>query len=153
MPRSRSVLLIFTAAVTTGLIAAAILADRRPVLIRVSPDRTRVRPRTYCVMNPFRDRGTERAAAEFLTQLASGNVRVLPLSEASSRDYFVERETEFPIRRWRIGRRENLGNRVELMYWVKRGNGYSRDGYEEEVHITVDRSRQPPKVIGFSAVY
>ena len=112
-----------------------------------------VRPRNYCIMNPFRDRTPERAAEQFLRKLRASDVTGLAEIAASSRAGIVESETKWPIERWRVGRRKDDGHRTELMYWVKRGNGYSRDGYEEEVHITVDRSRGHACVMQFNAVY
>ena len=38
-----------------------------------------------------------------------------------------------------------------MMYWVKRGNGYSRDGLEEEAYVTVDRRKG--RVTQFEAIY
>ncbi|HYO78938.1 MAG TPA: hypothetical protein VE010_20920 [Thermoanaerobaculia bacterium] len=71
----------------------------------------------------------------------------------SSRAHYVENERNWPIQHWRIGRRKDDGPRVELLYWVKRGNGYSHSGYEEEVYITVDRPSGQPRVTGFGAIY
>jgi hypothetical protein len=135
------------------IVAAAATADRRPVLASISPDPTMLRPRNYCIMNPFRDRLPERAADEFLRQLRDGHVTVLATTGGASREHLIENETKWPIEQWRIGRRKDEQHRVELMYWVRRGNGYSRDGYEEEVYMTVDRSRGPARVIQFSAIY
>jgi hypothetical protein len=106
-------------------------------------------------MNPFRDRWAERAADRFLSQLRRHDLSVLNVAE-SPRERYIDNETKWPIEEWRIGRRKDAGSRVELMYWVRRGNGYPGNGYpgiEEEVYLTVDRSRDPAQVISFSAIY
>jgi len=134
------------------VILIAATAELRPVLISISPDPGMIRPRNYCVMNPFRNRSAERAADQFLRQLRRHDLSVLNVAE-SPRERYTVNEAKWPVEEWRIGRRKDAGRRVELMYWVRRGNGYSRDGYEEEVYLTVDRSRDPARVVSFSAIY
>ena len=153
MPSSGPIpLIIVASAVTIGVVVTATMAEVRPVLISVSPDPTMLRPRNYCVMNPFRDRAPERAADRFLAQLRDGRREVLNVvDDPSARAHFIDREMQYPIKDWRIGRRENDEKEVFLMYWAKRGNGYAEPGYEEEVYITVERDSA--RVIGFSAVY
>ena len=152
---TRQVLLAAGAIIVVGVIAAAMLARRRPVLLSISPDPTMVRPRNYCLMNPFRDRSPERVAEEFINQLRTGHVSVLTpaIPDSTAREHFSDREMKWPIAAWRIGDRKDLGGRVDLMYWVKRGNGYAPEGSEEEIYITVDRSITPARVTAFSAIY
>lgn len=134
---------------TIGLAAAT--ASRRPVLISVSPDPTMVRPRNYCVMNPFRDRSPEQAADRLLSNLRAGDLAAL--AKMNVDDHILENEQKWPVVRWRIGRRNEESDRTELMFWVVRGNGYMPGDYEEEVYVTV-RGKGPSAVVtGFAAVY
>jgi len=133
--------------------AATLFALRGPVLLSISPDPAMLRPRNFCLMNPFRDRSPERAADSFLEQLKAGHVAVLTpaVTGPSRKAQTIESETRWPITAWRIGRREDSDEAVEIMYWVKRGNGYSRDGLEEEAYVTVDRRNS--RVTRFEAIY
>jgi hypothetical protein len=141
--------------VALGISAMALSAGRRPVLLDITPDPAMVRPRNFCVMNPFRDRSPERAADTFIRRLREGDVSVLSatVKDPSTREHLMENETKWPITSWRIGRREDLEGRVDLMYWVTRGNSYSRDGHEEEVYLVIDRSADQLRVTEFSAIY
>jgi len=132
---------------------ATLFAFRGPVLVSISPDPTMLRPRNICVMDPFRDRSPEGVADSFLEQLKAGKVAVLAptVTRPSQKRHTIEAETKWPITAWRIGRREDSDAEVEIMYWVKRGNGYSRDGLEEEAYVTVDRRNG--RVTRYEAIY
>lgn len=149
------VVLVLSVLVALGISAMALTAGRRPVLLDITPDPAMVRPRNYCLMNPFRDRTPERAADTFLRRLRDGDMSVLSatVKDPSTREQLAENETKWPISSWRIGRREDIEERVDLMYWVKRGNSYSKDGYEEEVYLVISRSAEQPHVTEFSAIY
>lgn len=137
-------------AVAVFLAWAAAVPDRS-VLFVINPDPGMVRPRTYCVMNPFRDRAPERIADRFLSSLGKGDLSVLAIvDEPDRRLHFAQRETEYPIQRWRVGTREAKPDGTELMYWVERGGGY---GGEEEVHFAIVGKGDEAKMIAFSAVY
>ena len=142
-------------AVAAMALSAAGLAFAPPVLLSVSPDPTELRPRNYCLMNPLRDRAPERAASRVLQELKAGRVEaVAPLVAQDQRTRIVENERAWPIESWRIGRREEKGADTELMFWVKRGNGYSRDGYEESVSFVIrTHPQRGAEVIRFGAVY
>ena len=136
-------------------IAAAGLAFAPPVLLSISPDPAMVRPRNYCLMNPLRDRAPERAAARVLEELKAGRVEGLArYVEPAQRARIIGNERAWPIESWRIGRRKEKGADTELMFWVKRGNGYSRDGYEESVSFVIrTHPQRGAEVIRFGAVY
>ncbi|HEX7153347.1 MAG TPA: hypothetical protein VF618_17810 [Thermoanaerobaculia bacterium] len=106
-------------------------------------------------MNPFRDRLPERASERYLTALRDGRVEVLTeILSGDVQDRFMESERKWPVQSWRIGRRQDTAGTSELMYWVKRGNGYSEPGgHEEEVYFGVVRSREGVRVVDFGAIY
>jgi hypothetical protein len=134
-----------------GFTVALFLMRSRPVLLRIPPDDT-IRPRHYCLLNPFRDKAPENVAQTYLNKLREGRIEVVSPYVGESR-YILEKEKEWPIQSWRVGNREDDADKSELMYWVKRGNGYSKGGYEEEVRFTIARSGSSWEVKSFGAVY
>lgn len=137
----------------TGVIGMFITRHSHPILVRVNPEPGLLRPRSYCVTNPFRDREPERVAEFHLDQLHRGNTSTIA-PFASPRDHILTREKQFPILSWRIGWREDSDTAVGMMYWVRRGGGYaSGEPYEEEVHFIVSRSGRKWKIDEFSAIY
>lgn len=145
--RSSQVLL----AVILGLTAALFLMRSQPVLVRFSPYGT-IRPRYYCLLNPFRNRAPENVAETYLNNLRKGRVDVIS-SYIGKNKHIPQREKKWPIESWRVGNREDATDKSELMYWVMRGNGYSKDGYEEEVRFTVVRSGRSWEVESYGAIY
>jgi len=144
---SRAKKIAITGFVVVILAAIPFFRPSRPVLLTISPDPTMVRPRSFCIMNPLRDRTPERASEAILSALRGGRIEALqqiPLQR--EREDVIESEKKWPIRSWRIGRRRDTGERSQLMYWVRRGNGYA---HEEEVYFDVDRGR----VVSYGAIY
>jgi hypothetical protein len=123
----------------------------------VVPDPTLVRPRGYCVLNPFRSRGPEQAAEGVLAQLQGSGPEILkPLLTGCPGDpcrHVLEAERRYPIEAWRIGDRRDEADGVWLMYWVRRGGGYAEPGYEEEVRFSVRQVGSGWAVEQFGAVY
>jgi hypothetical protein len=134
--------------------AMLVIAPTRPVLLSISPDPGMVRPRNYCVMNPFRDRSPERAAERYLVELRQGRAEsIAALVSRDDHDHVIESEMKWPIASWRIARRKDTAAGSELVYWVRRGNGYSDRGGEEEVHFQVAGFAGRAHVIGFGVIY
>ena len=98
-----------------------------------------IRPPYYCLLNPFRDRGPETVAASHLSQLRNGHVQSIACC-LGDRTYILEKEKEWPIQSWRLGNRTDSAGRSEIIYWVTRGNSYSSQYGEEEVHLMLTRS-------------
>ena len=140
-----------TALLAVGLTASLFLTRSRPVLLRIPPD-ANIRPRYYCLLNPFRNRAPENVAEAYLNKLREGRVEVIS-PYVGGQKYILEREKEWPVQSWRVGDRKDAANKSELMYWVKRGNGYSKDGYEEAVYFTVVRSGGGWEIESFAAIY
>src|SRR5690349_20272328 len=111
--------------ITTVLIVCALvglfLTRSRPVVLKMPPDDS-TSSRSYCVMNPFRDKGPENVAVGYLSKLRSGQVQ--SISCCIHEEYFVEKEKEWPIQSWRLGNRTDSAGKSVILYWVKRGNGY-----------------------------
>lgn len=147
----RILLIAITLIVISGTTGYLFLTKANPVVLRVAPDRT-MRPRYYCLLNPFRDQGPEVVAIDYLEKLKAGHVQSISCC-IREQQHLLEAETKWPIQSWRVGDRTDSAGRSELTYWVKRGNGYSANGYEEIVHFTIVRSVSGWKLQSFSAVY
>lgn len=150
MKRLRTLIVIILILIG-GMIGFLFLTRSNPVVLRIPKDDT-IRPAYYCLLNPFRDRGPETVAASYLSQLRDGHVQSIACCVGNEK-YLLEKEKEWPIQSWRIGNRTDSAGRSDIVYWVKRGNGYSRYANEEEVHVTIIRSRDRWELRAFSAVY
>ena len=135
-------------------IALAVSARTVPVLLTITLDPTELRPRSRCIMNPFRDRSPERVAERYLSELRAGRTAVLTdLLTSSNREHIINAERKWPVESWRVGGRRDTRAGSELMYWVTRGNGYSSRGDEEEVSFQVIGFGRQAQVVGFNAIY
>jgi hypothetical protein len=133
--------------------ALAFTARSRPVLVSISPDPSMVRPRNYCLMNPFRDRSPERAAERYLPALRDGHLDLVADLVAPNRLADVRaNERAWPIRHWRIANRHDTKWGSRISYWVDRGNGY-QSGVEEEVFFDVRGFGERAHVVAFDALY
>jgi hypothetical protein len=112
-----------------------------------------IRPQNRCVMNPFRDRSAELKAEAVLTQLQSGNERVLgPFLSGFNEDnknHILKNETKYRITSWRVGDMSASESEVSLLYWVTREN-YE---WEEEVRFDIKKARGEWNVTSYSAIY
>ena len=134
-----------------GSVALLYFTRSRPVLFEIAPDDT-IRPRYYCVMNPFRDKGPEKLAEQYLDRLRGGAVEsIAPF--VGERNDIPDKEKQWPIQSWRIGGRVDTAGESRIMYWVKRGNGYGEDGYEEAVTFGIIRSGDGWQLKSYGAVY
>jgi len=140
------------AAILAAIVAVAVLAltrSERPVLFRFHTGAGAVRPRAYCVLNPFRERGPERAAEAVLELMREGKPEVVaPFVAASRRDHILARETQYRVLSWRLCRRTDDSEGTALGYWVRR-KGYAG---EEEVFFDVLNSRGW-EVTSYNAIY
>jgi hypothetical protein len=134
-----------------GSVVLLYLTRSHPVLLRIPPDDT-LRPRYYCVLNPFRDKAPEKLAEHYLNELQAGRVEAIAPFVGERKD-IPEKEKQWPIKSWRIGDRNDTTERVTMMYWVKRGNGYANDEYEDAVVFWMNRSGGDWQVTMYSAVY
>jgi len=127
------------------------LTRSNPVVLRIPKDGT-IRPRHYCLLNPFRDKGPELVAASYLNQLRVGQVQSISCCVGESK-YVLDEEKHWPIQSWRLGNRTDSAASSNIVYWVERGNGYSQRWGEAEVHMTVVRGVSGWELRSFSAVY
>ena len=136
-----------------GVVVLLVLLRSHPVLLKIPTTDDSINPRYYCIVNPFRDKGPETIAETHLNRLSAGQVETVSCC-VGERKYVLEKEKQFPIRSWRLGDRRDDQNGSQLVYWVKRGNGYpAANGYEAEVHFTVIHVGASWQVRSFSAVY
>ena len=134
-----------------GLTALLFLMRSQPVLLRVPPD-SNIRPRYYCLLNPFRNKAPENVAEKYMNELRAGRVDVI-YPYIGANENIPEKEKQWPIQSWRVGNREDVSDGSEIMYWVTRGNGYSESGYEDSVYFRLLRSGRGWEVKSFSAIY
>ena len=131
----------------------------RPVIFSFSPDPAMVRPRNYCLLNPFRDKSPEIIAEKHLEALRSGDVgSIRPFLHYDRDDqehvnHILDNEKKWPIRSWRIGERQDRQGETELMFWVIRGGDYSKDGEEEEVRLWIKQSGGGWRLNSYGAIY
>lgn len=144
---------------TTLLVAVAVLLylqrNSRPVILRSSLDDS-IRPRNYCLMNPFRDKQPEKLAETILRQLKNGNTNVIaPYLEGLTEDqknHFLENEEKYRVENWRVAdRAEDSENKISLLYWVSRRNYF--DGYLESVSFFFEFENGEWKLKQFGAIY
>jgi hypothetical protein len=126
------------------------LTRAKPVILSAALDDT-IRPRNYCIMNPFRDAASEAVAETHLRKLRNGDMNSIS-SLVGDRQYILEEEKKYPIQSWRIGSRKDSPDSVELMYWVSRGGEYTR-GLEEAVYLSLVRRQQGWTLQSYSAIY
>ncbi len=128
--------------------------DSKPVILCTSFDDS-IRPRDYCLMNPFRDNQPEILAEEILIQLKNGNPNSIhPYLSESSEDginHFVENETKYRVENWRIGNRKDSIDKSFIMYWVSRKDYF--DGHIENVSFSLAKEGGNWKLKQFNAVY
>jgi hypothetical protein len=143
-------------AVFFALSVALLYSTRsRPVIFSFSPDPTMVRPRNYCLLNPFRDKSPEIIAEKYLEDLRRGNVEsIRPFLSGQERiQHILDNEKKWSILSWRIGERRDRPGETELMFWVTRGGGYFKVGYEEEVRLWIKQSGSGWGLNTFTAIY
>lgn len=141
------------------LLTLFIERNSRPVIFCSSLDDS-IRPRNYCVMNPFRNKQPEKMAEEVLLQLKNGNTEaIIPYLNDVTEDrknHVLESEKELQIKTWRIGDREDSEDKISIMYWVSRQN-YSYDVYGndhlEAVSFYFNREENEWKIKQFNAGY
>lgn len=127
--------------------------NSRPAVICSSLDDS-IRPRDYCLMNPFRDKQPEILAENLLRELKNGNLNALiPYLNNATEDeknHFLENEKLYKIKNWRIGGREDSEDTIYLTFWV------SRENYPdilEPVDFDFARESDEFKPRHFSAIY
>jgi hypothetical protein len=125
---------ILVLSIVSILVLSVFLYTRRkePCLITVNFNPAAIRPRTYAIMNPFRDRSPEKAADQYLRLIKSGGIKSFEKLLGANRENIMEGETRYPIASWHIGGRTDTDGYCRLRYWVRRANGYSG---EEEVYM------------------
>lgn len=126
--------------------------ESRPVITCLARD-SNIRPRTRCLMNPFRDRTMEDEAEVVLRSLQAGDTGTLvPFIADANEDHrnrYLGNETKYRIKSWQLGGWSVEGSESYLTYWVTREN-YE---WEEEVTFHMKRAGEDWKVIEYSAIY
>src|SRR5262245_18704886 len=90
-------------AILSALTVALLYFTRsRPVIFSFSPDPTMLRPRNYCLLNPFRDKSPEKIAEKYLRSLRDGDVEsIRPVITAENALHIIDNEKKWPIQSWR----------------------------------------------------
>ena len=145
---SGSLLLIAVA----GLSAVFYVGRGVPVVACV-PVTDSIRPRTRCILNPFRDTEREQLARGVLKRLSMGDIGVLEpfLSDRNLEDRasVLDRESVYRIRDWRVGNWFEEANTSSLQYWVNR----DQYDHEEEVTFSFERRGTQWRLVGYTAIY
>ncbi|MBO0725126.1 MAG: hypothetical protein J2P52_05975 [Blastocatellia bacterium] len=138
------------------VVSAALLYSTRSrsVIFSFSQDPDMIRPRTYCLLNPFRDRSPEIIAEKYLKDLRAGDIEsIRPFLSEEESPRILDNEKRWPIQSWRLGDRIDRPEETELIFWVRRERGYSKDIYEEEVRLWIKRSGGRWSLNTYSAIY
>lgn len=133
----------------TGVAIGVALNFAPPCLIRLNPDPGALRPRTYPIMNPLRDRAPEHLAEQYLRQLAAGRSAELRPYFGANRGVMIEREPQRPPISWRIADRRDEGQTTYISYWVKRANGWPG---EEDAMFELHRTSEW-RLVSYNAIY
>ncbi len=147
--RLRQAAKIAAAAAIAALAVIFYYRTEQPVLFRLNPDFGAVRPRSYCVLNPFREQGPEHATEAILDLLRQGTREVLTaLLDAERHDHILLREAQYRVQSWRLCWRSDDSKGTTLGYWVKRA------GYDDEEEVFFDLAKSPRwAVVSYSAIY
>ncbi len=115
------------------LLTLYIQRNSRPALFCTSLDDS-IRPRNYCLMNPFRDKQPEILAERIFQELKNGDINILlPYLNGLSDERnvtedeikrFLENEKRYKVKEWRIGNREDSETAIYITYRVSRENYY-----------------------------
>jgi hypothetical protein len=142
-------------AILIAFSAAWLYSNRsRSVIFSFSPDPDMVQPRTYCLLNPLRDKSPEIIAEKYLKSLRDGDIEsIRPFLSAGEDIHIMDSEKIWPIQSWRIGERVDMPRETELMFWVRRGGGYSKDLGEQEARLRIKQSITGWSLNSYSAIY
>ncbi len=132
---------ILTVVLLSAISLFLYLTRTNSVILTLPLDDT-IRPKTYCLLNPFRDKSVERIAERYLHELREGNVAAIaPFID--TRNYILDNERKWPIHKWQVGGFNYQNGRYEILYWVSRGNGYWG---KEEVRFWIEQSSEGLKL-------
>jgi hypothetical protein len=94
-------------------------------------------------------------AEKHLEALRKGDVESIRpfINRPEDVDAILDIEKKWPILSWRIGGRRDRPGETELMFWVTRGGGYSKDGIEEDARFWIKQSGNGWSLKTYSAIY
>jgi hypothetical protein len=141
--------------IAATLLTFYIQRNSRPAVFCTSLDHgAAVRPRDYCLMNPFRDKQPEVLAENVLQELKNGNLNAIgPYllgKTENEKNRLLSNEKAYKIKDWRIGGRQDSENAIFITYWV------SRENYPdilESVHFGFAREAGEIRPTNFGAIY
>jgi hypothetical protein len=145
-----AVLLLAAAAFTTF----AFVRRGSPVWLRIEDQGDMVGTPMVLILNPFRDRGAENSAAEFLEQLKLGRcpqvVESLYANSPDYRQYVCGKEASNRLQSWSLADRTETGSTVRLYYWNARR---TYDGEEGQLWVTVEKRDAQWRVVNYECWY
>lgn len=113
--------IFIAAAVTVTVSVAAMAITRKPVLFALSDIGDVTGQPVVAIMNPFRDRGPERAAEALLNGLHRGDTAAALSSVVGGvPPQTYESEIKYRLHAWELVRRNNSAGSVELVYRTSR---------------------------------
>jgi hypothetical protein len=138
-------------AVTILTVAVAVMfavREQRPILAKIG-DYSELRPRTWTIANPFRDREPEAIAENHIREISRGASPAFHrAADRDAREHLISAERKYPILSWRLRDRSRSGELHEVGYWV------TREGLDGEEEVTVTVSLTPtPRAVAYNAIY
>ncbi|HEY0377476.1 MAG TPA: hypothetical protein VGC87_11030 [Pyrinomonadaceae bacterium] len=131
--------LVFGSALSLGTVAYLFFSRSRPVVWSIGEGGDPTGVPYFTIFNPFRDRGPERSADQFLDHLRGEQCEQVMASLSHSTEYqkdTCQRESDYPLDSWRLAYRKDDAQQSKLYYKVWREN---YDGLQSPVWITAER--------------
>lgn len=114
-------------------------------------------PRTYCLLNPFRDRSPEKLAEQYLDQMKDGSAEAvlskMKFDSEMARMTIWKIENEQPPRKWLLQSRKDQSQTSTLIYAVSRGADELQDCGNADVTFRFEKRPDGWVLISYSAIY
>ena len=116
-----------------------------------------LRPKTYCLLNPFRDRSPEKLAEQNLDQMKNGSpetvLSVMKFDSDQERITISKIEKEQPPRKWLIQNRADHSQTSTVVYAVSRNADDLQDCGNADVTFRFEKRSDGWRLISYSAIY
>jgi len=114
-------------------------------------------PKTYCLMNPFRDRSPERLAEQYLDQMKTGTLETvlskIKFDSEKERITIWKFEKEHPPRKWQIQTRRDQSQTSTLRYAVSRSVDDLQNCGNADVTFRFEKRSDGWVLVSYSAIY
>ena len=114
-------------------------------------------PKTYCLLNPFRDQSPEKLAEQYLDQMKKGSPETIlskiKFDSEQERATISKIEKEQPPRKWLLQSRKDQSQTSTLIYAVSRSAEELQDCGNADVTFRFEKRPDGWVLIGYSAIY